>query len=123
TINEKEDVAGSKMVKALEFLKRELTNNDFTMSDAWWEWDRQKHAFLFLATKEKSLPTTLLRKGPPKTMEQDAKAFKRKYKNAKVVRGKLVATVKRAFTKPVDVVKHALKHDYLKDKLAGIRLL
>ena len=123
TINEKEDIAGSKMVKALEFLKRELEHHDFTLKNAWWEWDKKKHALFLLTTKEKVLSAKMLRKGPPKAMEKDSKAFKKKYKNAKVVKGKLVATVKRQYRKPHDVVKHALKNDYLKDKLVSIRLL
>jgi tRNA nucleotidyltransferase (CCA-adding enzyme) len=120
TIKEKEDVAGTKMVKAFEFLKTQLTRNDFTVADAGWTWDKRAKATFWFLTKEKTLPPTMTRDGPPIKITNNAAVFKKKYKNAKVVKGRLVASIPREFRTPQAVVHAALKSDYLKDKLVRI---
>lgn len=134
TVAEKEDVAGTKMVKAFEFLKQRLLKNEFRLVDTGWNWDKMrtpgsrvpetakrslgkksKATFWFL-TKEKTLPPTMTRDGPPAKMEKNAKEFKKKYKRVKTVKGRIVAIVSREFRNPEAVIKASLKDDYLSDK-------
>ncbi len=117
TLNEKEDVAGTKMVKAYDFLKKELS--DFGVRDSGWEWDKKKHASLWFALNKKDLPATEQRMGPPKAMTESCAAFKKKYKNAKLVKGRMVAIVKRPITNYKIAIREALKHSYLKDKASS----
>ncbi len=121
TIKEKEDIAGVKMVKAFQYITQQLIDNDFTvMSD--WQWDKKSHAVYWFRTKEKTLPATMLRRGPPTDIPKAVAIFKKKYKTTKTVKGRLVANVKREFRTPLEVIKHAMKSDYLKDKLVALKL-
>ncbi|MBI4144846.1 nucleotidyltransferase domain-containing protein [Candidatus Woesearchaeota archaeon] len=116
TVREKEDVAGTKMVKAFEFLKQRLLKNEFHLVDTGWNWDKKATGTFWFLTKEKTLPSTMKREGPPVKLEKNAKEFRKKYKRVKSVKGRLVAIVAREFRTPQAVVKAHLKDDYLKDK-------
>lgn len=121
TLDEKEDVAGTKMVKLFEKVKSELERNDFTIADAGWTWDRKKKGGFWFRTKEKQLPPKMKRVGPPKKIVENAKAFKKKYKNARTVRGRLVAVIPRPFRTPEALIQNVLQ-EHAKDKVAAARL-
>lgn len=120
TLDDKEDIAGTKMVKAFEFIKHALT--DFGVRDAGWDWDKKKHATCWFVLAKKDLPATEQRIGPPKDMLKSCADFKKKYKNAKLAKGRMVATVKRPITNYKIAINEALKHPYLKDKATTFRL-
>lgn len=117
TLPGKEDVSGSKMVRAFVHFRTRLEKNDFKVVDAGWIWDKKKSARFWYLTKEKSLPKTMEKNGPPAKMENNVKDFKKKHKKTKIVKGRVVAIVARKFLTPESVVKDALKHDYMKDKV------
>lgn len=120
TLNDKEDIAGTKMVKAFEFLKQQL--NPFGVKNAGWDWDKKKHASFWFILAKKNLPATEQRIGPPKTMAKSCADFQKKYKNAKFVKGRMVATVKRPITNYKVALKETIAHPYLKDKFIAARL-
>jgi tRNA nucleotidyltransferase (CCA-adding enzyme) len=116
SVKAKEDVAGTKLVKAFGFILNEFERHDFKVANYGWEWDKEKNAKFWFRTKEKKLSATAKRIGPPTKIEDHAKKFKKKFRTAKVVKGKLVAVVKRKYTTPQAVLKNALTNAYLKDK-------
>ena len=48
--------------------------------------------------------------------------FKKQYKNAKVVKGKLTAKVKRDFREALPLLKKLIKNKYVKEKVKSISL-
>ncbi|HSU73015.1 MAG TPA: nucleotidyltransferase domain-containing protein [Candidatus Binatia bacterium] len=122
TLSEKEDIAGTKMVKLFAKIKDELARHDFTVADAGWTWDREKKGGFWFRTKEKKLSPKVKRVGPPKKIAENAKAFKKKYPNARTLRGRLVALIPREFRTPAEVIASVLRSDYAKDKVVSARL-
>ena len=121
TVTGKEDVSGAKMVKAFDHIRKELEKHGFKTVDSGWTWKKKDARFWYL-TKEKILPKTWERKGPPVKLEENAKAFKKKHRKVKVVKGKLIATIPRIHRTPESIVKHVLKDKYLKDKLVSLKI-
>jgi len=97
----KRDVVGSKIEKAYLHIARLLRHHEFAIQKQGWEW--QDHAYLYYKMKTLPLPSKRVVVGPPPKMEKHAAVFKKKYKNAKVIRGKLTAEVKRTYRTPEDL--------------------
>jgi len=122
TLNEKEDVAGTKMVKLYDKVRVALADNEFTLTDSGWTWDRKKKASFWFKVKEAKLSEKTIRKGPPAKMKESAAAFKKKYKNTRAVKGRMQAVVPREFRLAKDVIASVLKSDYAKDKVVSAKL-
>ncbi len=112
----KRDVIGSSLVKAFNYLKRELDIFGLVKSD--WEW--QKDVIFYFYVKEKELPKFELRKGPPVALKEYAKNFRKKHKNCSVKKDHLEAKIKRKFPVLEDFVKNLLKNDYFKGKIGKV---
>jgi tRNA nucleotidyltransferase (CCA-adding enzyme) len=107
--NGKSDVVGSKLLKIYENLKKDFLENDFDILETDWHWKLGKLAVLWFYFGKKELSKTKIHFGPPSKMEKFAKQFKKKYKNAKVSKGRLVAVLKRRYTSPEQLIKDKLK--------------
>lgn len=107
----KPDVIGAKLLKKFESLGNVLAENDFIEQDSGWWWPEHGSALYWFYFDKKSLPSTKDHPGPPVKLEKFAKDFKKKWKNIKVREGKLVAVVKRKYTKPEDLLKTMVKRD------------
>jgi tRNA nucleotidyltransferase (CCA-adding enzyme) len=119
TLNKKEDVAGAKLLLAFNFLKTEL--KDFTVKSAGWDWDREKHAILWIVVKSKLLPKTELRKGPPLKMKDHITAFKKKHKKTTTKQNHIWAKIPIKHYKLQDKLKHIMKEKYFNEKVSKIK--
>jgi len=117
----KEDPVGAKLVKAFDFIAKEL--DEFGVVKKEWEWDKYKNAvFIYLLKKEK-LPDTYEQPGPPVAMQKETIKFKKKHKKTFVKQGKVWAKIKYEFRTPEELLtKNVFKAEYLKDKVNKCKL-
>lgn len=118
-LNEKEDVAGSKVLKVKEFIEKELEKHEFKIYWRNWEFDKKKSTIIF-AVDKKILPEIKINPGPEKDMGEHVKVFKKKYKNIIVKKGKLYAKVKRKYRTADKLIADICKGKYVKDKVRKI---
>ncbi len=117
-----EDVSGTKLLKAFEFLKQKLTAAEFKLARAGWGWNKRDLGIFWFVTKQKQLPEMELRQGPPASKTSFAADFKKKYKKVFVSKGKLFAKVARKHRTPESLLAVLLKDGYLKDKFKLAKL-
>jgi len=118
----KEDIVGSKLLKAFEFIKNSITKNDFMLYEAGWTWNKKKKALFYYVCKDDALAKTKTIKGPKKRMKFHAKNFMKKHKKTFVKDGWLYAEVKRKCTKIDGLVKELIKDAYVTEKVLAIRI-
>jgi len=114
----KRDVVGVKLLKAFEFLKKELEL--FTILKAEWRWDKQ--AIFYFLLKDQKLDDYQIRRGPPLTLKEYVKDFKKKNKNTFEKDGQLFAKVKTEFSQLEDFVNDLLSKKYFKEKVLTTNL-
>ena len=116
----KDDVIGCKLIKALEFIKKKLENNDFSILNSGWHWN--KNALFYLVIKKEKLPDLVEREGPPLKTKEHVQNFKNKYKNTFIKKGRICAKIKREFKTPKELINSLKKEDYLKEKINNMKL-
>lgn len=116
------DVVGTKMLKAFEFIRREL-DNDFVVKKAGWFW--KDYGYFYFNLKNKTLSKYKEHFGPPVKLIEDCEKFKKKYKNHRIntLNGRLVVNLPRKFTRLNDFARYMLKNEYIKDKVKKIEIL
>ncbi|MBN2423354.1 CCA tRNA nucleotidyltransferase [Candidatus Woesearchaeota archaeon] len=119
----KEDVTGSKLLKAHKYIEEELKKNDFKLIDSGWDWDKKNKAvFWYIAGKE-NLPEYKEITGPPTKITEHCKVFKEKYSDCSVKNGKLYAKIKREYKTPEKLIRNLIgDSDYLKEKVKKIKI-
>ena len=113
----KRDVAGSKLLKAFEYVKKRITELEFEIKDAGWDWDEQTKAMFWIYIVGEELSETKEIKGPPIELEKHAKIFKKKYKKTSVKKGIIYATIKRKDKIIDNAIKSIVKEEYYKEKV------
>ena len=122
-LKRKEDIAGAKLVKALDFFKKRLAENDFNILESGMDWGRKGNAHLYFIFSNKLLPESKEIIGPPLKIKFHVKNFKSRYKKTKAKNGRIYAVVKRKFRMPENLLKNLIKDAYVKDKVIGIKIL
>tara|TARA_Y100000310_G_C20659356_1_gene803808 strand:+ start:929 stop:2182 length:1254 start_codon:yes stop_codon:yes gene_type:complete len=110
----KEDIIGCKLLKAFNYLPKQLIRNDFKVMDSGWEFDRKNKAVFWFIIDKKNLSITKKVVGPPIKSKYHAKRFRQKHKNAFTEKSRLCANVKRKFREPSAMVKSLIKEKYIK---------
>ncbi|MBD3362072.1 hypothetical protein GF358_04775 [Candidatus Woesearchaeota archaeon] len=118
----KEDPIGTKLLKAFEFIRRQL--DAFTIIESGWQWDKEKNAEFWYVLKKKKLPLEYELCGPPIKMKEAVKHFKKKHKKTTVKKGRIYAKIKYKYRdiEPY-LTKDVLKHEYLSDKVKKCTLV
>ncbi|MBR9702500.1 hypothetical protein GOV10_00555, partial [Candidatus Woesearchaeota archaeon] len=112
-----DDVAGTKLLKAHEYVLKRICENGFTLAKHYWEFDKKtRTAIAYIIVKEARLPTTFDREGPPLSAKKNATNFKEKHRKAKnkvVARdGRLYATIKQKHRTLSSLAKEVLSEKY-----------
>ncbi|MFO8016112.1 MAG: hypothetical protein R6U32_03335, partial [Candidatus Woesearchaeota archaeon] len=118
----KEDIAGAKLLKALEHIIKEMKANDFNVREHSWWWNRARKAIFWIITDKSDLPDTTIREGPPLRSKKHCESFRRKHKKTFEKHGRLYAEVKRDFINAETFIRHILRDEYMKDKARSIRI-
>lgn len=116
----KEDIIGTKLLKAYEYLTMQVKANDFPIIDSGWSWDKKKNAIFWIITerieKDKVWP------GPPLSVKNAVSAFKKKHKNTFEEKGRIFANVKRKYTDPKDMIAALIKDEQIKSRMKKIKI-
>ncbi|MEM3154249.1 MAG: nucleotidyltransferase domain-containing protein [Candidatus Woesearchaeota archaeon] len=118
TLDEKEDVAGTKFVRAFEHVRAQLA--DFNVKDAGWVWDRRENGVWWFVLGKKQLPAIIDWPGPPLKFSEAVKKFKKIHKKTFAKKGRVWAKVKREETTPEQVLKRVLNSDFVKQRVKKI---
>ncbi len=118
-LKDKDDVAGSKIIKIKEFLERELKNNGFEIKDSLWEYEDPS----IIALKTKFLGKTAIINGPPTHMKSHVEDFKRKHDGVYQEKGFLKAKTVRDFEKAEDLLNILLKNEYVNTRCNSIKII
>ncbi len=116
----KKDIVATKAKKATEIIQKKLTANGFTITATYF--NVQNTALYALSVKETTIPTTYIRKGPPKDKKQNVKEFTKKHRNTFLKDNTYYATLKRQHTKLKPALKHMLKQKEVKERITSARL-
>jgi len=122
-LKRKEDVSGAKLLKTFEFLDKELNKKDFEIVNSGWHWDKKGKAHFYFVFDNKLLSSTIEIIGPPAKLKFHAEKFRKKHGKTKIRKNKVIASVKREFREPRNLIKFSIKNNYIKDKIKKIRVL
>jgi len=120
TLKDKEDVAGTKFVRAFEHAKRGL--DEFGVKESGWLWDKDVKGEWYFVLSSMMLPPMEDRRGPPVSMKEAVKAFKKRYGKTTTKNKRLWAKIKRTERTPEQVLTRLFKEEYIKSRVKGIRL-
>lgn len=121
TLDEKEDVAGTKFVRAFEHVRRELS--DFSVKDAGCAWDKKVKGVWWFVLREKELPKMMDWEGPPLKIKPAVEKFKSIYKKTFVKKGRVWAKIPREERTPESLLKRLLGAEFVRSRVASSRLL
>lgn len=119
----KEDVVGAKLLKAFEYIKRQLQKNEFDLYDAGWVWNKGKKALFFFILNPALLPPTRCLIGPAVSMAKYVAHFKAMHKKTFEKNGRVFAEVLRRFRTPESLVAAVLKEPYVAEKMVSARII
>ena len=120
TLKEKEDVAGTKFVRAYEHTRNEL--EDFIVKDSGWLWDKKLNGTWWFILDKKQLPAYMDWRGPPTKIKEAVKIFKKKYKKTSVKKGRVWARIKRDERTPEQTLMRVLKDSFIKPRVKSVKL-
>ncbi|MEK6907448.1 MAG: nucleotidyltransferase domain-containing protein [Nanoarchaeota archaeon] len=118
----KEDVVGSKLLKAFNYIKDKLIKEGWKIKEANWKWNND--VLFYYVIEKKKLSKELVHYGPPKKMEEYVEQFKKKWKNHKILQDNyhVYIKLKRKYTEIKPFVKALLKDKYLKNLVKNIKV-
>ena len=113
----RKDIAGAKLLKFFEFIKKSLEGEGFKLTDCGWSWDGK--AYFWFVVEKKLLPMYKIHWGPPIKYKERLKNFRKKWKKKRIYvkNGISYVKVKREFRDAYSFVKSLIKKDYPKDKI------
>lgn len=121
-LDRKKDIAGSKMIKALNYISEKLENEGFQVADYDWSWNGKAYFWYFV--KDEELSEIRRHYGPPLKEEQHVREFAKKWKGHALKHdgNKIYIDLKRKYTSLKDCIKEILKDEYLKENAKKIKL-
>jgi tRNA nucleotidyltransferase (CCA-adding enzyme) len=114
----KKDIVGAKLLSLLERMKREFKHYDFDIVDYGWKFEDEVY-FWF---KAKKLNRNKTHYGPKVKDKKNCIAFKKRWKNVKVEKGKLYSILKRKYLTLGDYSKYLMKQDWMKASVKDIKI-
>ncbi|MBI2651706.1 CCA tRNA nucleotidyltransferase [Candidatus Woesearchaeota archaeon] len=122
-LKRKEDVAGAKMLKSFNFIKKDLIDNGFEAIDANMVWDKKGNAFFYYALKDMEISKTFEMNGPPLKIKMHASLFRKKHKNTFIRDKRIFAVEKRKFSNAGDLAKNSISSPNITNNVNQIRLI
>jgi tRNA nucleotidyltransferase (CCA-adding enzyme) len=119
----KEDIVGAKLLKSFNYMKKQLTLNDFKVYDTGWKWDKVKDALFYYIVDKELLSPSFIRMGPPLKNKKHSTIFKKAHPKTYEEKGRLYARIKRPFRTPESLVQALSKENYIKAKTRKVVVL
>ncbi len=115
------DVSGTKLLKAYEFILNGLKRNGFTILKSDWNWN--KEAYFCYEIKDKKLSKFEKYFGPPLNMKENVKEFKNKYKSLEfgVEDNRIYVVKPRKFNDLNKFIKVLIKDKEIKNRIKKIQ--
>jgi len=104
----KTDVVGGKLRKSFEFIQNELNQFGITESDWYWK-EEENTAVFYFVLKNKELPESIIRTGPPLRLKEFVADFQKKNKDTFIKDNHLFARIKTPYPKLEGFIKNLLK--------------
>ncbi|MFP4523302.1 MAG: CCA tRNA nucleotidyltransferase [Candidatus Woesearchaeota archaeon] len=117
------DIAGTKILKCIEFCQRELEDMGFSIhkKDFFFKNENETaHAFFILPKAD--IKKTYTRQGPPISAKQGVKAFREKHSAAYEKNGYWYVDVQRKFTNAFDALRFLITQPYVTTRCKNVRL-
>jgi tRNA nucleotidyltransferase (CCA-adding enzyme) len=114
----KKDIVGAKLLSVLERMKREFEGYDFKIKEYGWKFEDYTY-FWFKANK---LNKKKIHWGPRIKDKKHVSAFKRRWKDVKVAKGRTYTVLNRKYLSLDEYGKYLMKQKWLKDKVKSIKL-
>jgi tRNA nucleotidyltransferase (CCA-adding enzyme) len=119
----KEDIIGAKLLKALEFVNKELATNDFKVYSYGWSWEKKSKAIYWFILDKKSLNKKIIVSGPPLRKKEHACRFRKKHKKIFIRNRRIYAVENRLFVKPEKLIARLIKKPYFRTKVKKAKCL
>jgi len=116
-----EDVQGTAILKAQEFIYKNLKRNDFRIIEKGFDFEH-----IYLIIKKEELSDHVVHRGPPKRQRKDCKEFIKKHKGRKKVfeeNHRLYVKLKRKFKEPTVLVEKLIKDEYVTSRVKKVKIL
>lgn len=120
-INNSQDIQGTAILKAYEFLIRNLKKHDFKVIDRGFDFDH-----IYIIIKREALSDYVTHRGPPKRQRTACKEFIAKYKGRKKIFDKdhrLYVRLKRKHNEPMTLINKLIKDEYVTSRIKKIKTL
>ncbi|MBS3125427.1 nucleotidyltransferase domain-containing protein [Candidatus Woesearchaeota archaeon] len=121
TLDQREDVAGTKFVRAFEHARREL--DEFGVKDAGWVWDKNANGVWWFVLKENKLSKLVDWQGPPLKIAPAVAQFKKIYKKTFTKKGRVWVKIVREERTPKDVLNRVLGDEFVRSRVVTSRLV
>lgn len=111
------------MVKALEYLRRQLILEDFKVYDYNWKWDKQ--ALFWIVIDKEDLPDFKEHQGPKLEQKKHVENFRQKNKDYELYEkdGRIYSKIPRRYKKPEQLIEKLVTDDNFKKNVRLIRVL
>ena len=115
----KEDVSGTRLLLAFEFLRKNLTVFDVVKDG--WEWNKKKKGVFWFFLKKKELSRFELRRGPPLEMKKYVEDFKKTHTKTFVKDGFIWTKVVVKDYSLKNFLKRRIKEGYFVEKVKAVK--
>jgi tRNA nucleotidyltransferase (CCA-adding enzyme) len=117
----KEDVVGSKVLKAFQQIRNQLKFYDFLLKDAGWQWNKKTKALFWYVLDARDLFPITKWVGPPLSERERVESFKAKYPKTFIENGRICTYTKRKFINAEELMDSIIKNDeYLREKVKKV---
>lgn len=117
----KEDVIGSKLLKAFEFIKNKLTIEGYSIQEANWHWNSK--AYFYYILEDLKIEPYKIHYGPYITDKENFDIFKKKYKNIQIDKDKCYTKIKRKYINAKNFTKDLIKHKEITSRVKNINII
>ncbi|MFH1591712.1 MAG: nucleotidyltransferase domain-containing protein [archaeon] len=118
----KVDVVGSKILKILEHVERQLKANDFIPEDLGWEWDKRGDALLYVVVPQGKLSEEKIVDGPPTDQKEHIAQFSKKHDDVYSKDGRFYARIPRKFRDPITFIESVVTDSYVKPRAVSVKV-
>ena len=120
SLNKREDIAGSKLVKAFNIIQQKINKNGFEIIKSEWEWNKKKGKFFFKIKGE--IKKEFFIEGPYIKQKENVNKFKLKHKKTFILNNRIIAIERRKFVKIIDLIKEIIVDDKIKKLIKDIKI-
>lgn len=126
SLDGKNDVVGSKLLKVYEYMLKRLKMHDFEVINSNWYWDKKESAYFWFfvsnaSVREVKKTHTLTHKGPPIHKKLHVSKFKEKHEFTFVEQKHICAKKKREYLTPSKLLQDVINKAYISERVKSIR--